>query len=306
MTTDLTSDLWLWHRPSAGGGAVAAPSWIAERRVLWLDTCMRQLALGLAPRPVGLRAAGSGASLLAGADAYRFALEVTTGLRSAVPGETNVFGQFKKAWLACEAVGPAAEIARLRPFVTALLQDTKAVRRGCLHGCGGHSYGSLVRRLLAPAPDDRVLFVGTGDLARSMLPLFARYRTAIWNRHRPSPVPRGTEHVFAPDEQAAAAAWAELVVITTPPDETHDAAWLRLLGAASARAVVHLGRRRAQAWPRPGKARYYDLDDVFALAAEQARARQTALRDARLACADLARTRAGQRPIAMASLLAPA
>ncbi len=306
MLTDLTSDLWLWHRAHAAGGALAAPRWTTDGSVLWLDTCMRQLALGLAPRPTGLEAAGPGASLLAGVDAYRFALEVTTGLRSAVPGETNVFGQFKKAWLGCEAAGPPAEIARLRPVVTALLQDTKAVRRSCLHGCGSHSYGSLVRRLLAPALEDRVLFVGAGDLARSMLPLFARFQTALWNRHRPLRVPRGARHVFAPDEQAEAAAWAQLVVITTPPDTAHDAGWQRLLQATSPRVVVHLGRRRSQAWLHAGSARYFDLDDVFALAAEQARTRAAALRDAQLACAELARARAARRPPAVAGLLAPA
>lgn len=308
MRTDLTSDLWLWHRARARGGAVARPRWAADGNVLWLDTCMRQLALGLVPRPAGLEAAGPGGRLLAGAEAYRFALEVTTGLRSAVPGETNVFGQFKKAWLACQAAGPAPAIARLRPVVTALLQDTKAVRRGCLHGCGGQSYGSLVRRLLAPAPDEHVLFIGAGDLARSMLPLFARFPTALWNRHRPTHMLPGARHVFAPEQRAEAAAWAQLVVITTPPDAVHDAAWARLLSAASPRAIVHLGRRRTQPWPTaddPGPG-YYDLDAVFALAADQDRTRDAALRAARLACGKFTQARTGPRPLPASGLLVPA
>ena len=126
-----------------------------------------------------------GAEVRFGPDAYRFVLEITTGLRSAIPGETNVFGQFRNAWQDFRRDGPAARITRLAPLVHRLSNDTKAIRREHLHGIGGASYGSLVRRLIAPARADRILFVGAGNLAQSMLPFFDNYELGIWN-HRPA------------------------------------------------------------------------------------------------------------------------
>jgi hypothetical protein len=297
-------DLWLLHWPRQPETATL-PDAVADdlrRRSLFLDTCLRQLALGIAPRPqLDLSPADAGV-LAVGVDAYRAALEITTGLRSCVAGETNVFGQFRAAWREAGNRLPGPARRSLAPVIEALLADTREIRQRHLQHVGGQSYGSLVRRLLAPRPGARVLFVGAGDLARSMLPLFRACATGMWN-HRAAPMPGGISVAFAPDNADAAAAWAEHVILTTPPDDAHDAAWAARLALQRVRGVVHLGRRRDNAGPWQAPAPGYDLDDVFDLARDRQDVRSLKLAQARRACEELAeRRRPGTAPLLPALL----
>ncbi|MBN8281399.1 MAG: hypothetical protein J0M16_12385, partial [Gammaproteobacteria bacterium] len=221
----LIARLWCLHWPGAnapdGTGAALRRSGVV------LDTCLRQLAFGLAPRPA--IDPGPASELTTGAAAYRLLLEVASGLRSAVPGETNVFGQFRQAWAQAALHLAPEDHWHLQPVVRALQADTRALRTAHLQGVAGGSYGSLVRELLVPGRDARVLFVGTGELARSMVPLFRAWEVGAWN-HRPlSDVAReslsGVHCWFASDEADTAAAWATDIVFTTPCDRAHDAAW---------------------------------------------------------------------------------
>lgn len=276
--------LWVAHWPGTKA-TPARPGWqqLATTGPL-LDTCLRRLACGLAPRPAALPALLDGGELLVGRAAYRLLLEVATGLRSAVAGETNVFGQLREAISRFQQHGDADEARRLRPLLDQLLRDTREIRQQALQGIGGHSYGSLVRRLLAAGSGDRVLFIGAGELTRSMLPLFRQHETALWNR---SPVnrPVAAGRVFAPGQTAAAASWATLAVMTTPPDADHDQRWLQQLAAAGIRQLVHLGHRSAAGLAMPASLRLATLAEVFALAAAQAERRERQLAAARQACA---------------------
>jgi hypothetical protein len=293
--------LWVAHWPSAANGWTAADPQPLTATGPLLDTCLRRLAFGLVPRPAALPALLDGGELLVGRDAYRLLLEVATGLRSAVAGETNVFGQLREAIARFQRDGDAGEVRRLRPLLDQLLRDTREIRQQALEGIGGHSYGSLVRRLLAARSDDRVLFIGAGELTRSMLPLFRQPETALWNR---SPVKRpvAAGRLFAPDEAATAANWATLAVMTTPPDSGHDQHWLPLLGSTRVRQLVHLGHRSAATLPAPAGLQLATLAEVFALAAAQAEHRERQLGSARLACAahaGLLIETAGHRPAAL-------
>jgi glutamyl-tRNA reductase len=248
---------------------------------LFVDTCLRQLQIDVSP--IGRNF--ENAEVRTGIDAYGFVLEITSGLRSAIPGETNVFGQFKNAWLNYRKIGRAADVARLAPLVHRLVNDTKSIRREHLNGIGGSSYGSLVRRLIAPTPGERVLFVGAGNLARSMWPLFRQFELGVWNRGAIDAPARDIDIVFRPDHGDRAAAWAEHVILTTPPDAVNDFNWRTWLDAAPARSVVHLGHRRGDgvvAWSN--RIDTYDLDDVLALRRQQAGVRSRRLSRARAAC----------------------
>ena len=286
----------------------AGPTTTVNNRGLFLDTCLRQLSIDLMPAPTHYEMQHEGAEILFGVDAYRFLLEITTGLRSAIPGETNVFGQFKNAWQNFRRNGPDARVTRLAPLVHKLSNDTKTIRREHLQGIGGASYGSLVRRLIAPAPNDRVLFVGAGNLALSMLPFFSNYELGIWNR-RPATKPLAcTGRVFFPEHGDRAAEWADQVILTTPPDVRNDANWRAWIGAADVKAVIHLGRSRGHeprshepggekpGGEKPGDEKpgdekqfglgtaHFDLDDVFALRRRQTDIRSRQLVRARTAC----------------------
>lgn len=275
----------LWLREWPAGHFPDAIAAIRQPGTVVLDTCLRQLAFGLgAPPDIG------GANGCRGLAAYQYLLEVICGLQSAVAGETNVLGQFRRAWQSAAPSLSARRAKALQAIVAALLADARSVRRDHLQGVAGGSYGSLVRALLAPAHDARVLFVGTGELARSMLPLFAAFHVGVWN-HRPAAPLAGVSRWFAPDETAVAAAWAEHVVLTTPPDDSLDACWRMQLGQHRISGLVHLGRRQGNAGHWPGVARALHLDDVFALASQRDQQRAVQVARARAACRTLSRAR---------------
>jgi hypothetical protein len=265
---------------------------------LLVDTCLRQVYIDVSPTAKFHDAQLSGQAMPtereSGPDAYRLLLEITTGLRSAVPGETNVFGQFKDAWAAFRSRRQPAQVARLAPLMHRLINDTKTIRTEYLHGIGGASYGSLVRRLVTPRPEDRILFVGAGNLAQSMLPFFKLFDVGLWNRSAIDRPPENVTHYFRPEQGHHAARWANHVILTTPPDPTNDGLWCEWIGA-SVRTVVHLGYRSNRdrvtgAFPvaRKTQIKTYTLDDVFALRQTQAERRSTQLAHARAACRDRA------------------
>lgn len=292
----LIARLWCLHWPGPRMPEETATELRATAVVL--DTCLRQLAFGLGPRPIP--AAGTAGELSTGAAAYRLLLEVASGLRSAVPGETNVFGQFRRAWDQAAVALPAEDCSRLQPVVQALQADTRALRARHLQGVAGGSYGSLVRELLALRRDARVLFVGTGDLARSMLPLFRAWDVGVWNHRSPNPLARapltGVCRWFASDEADTAAAWATDLVFTTPGDAAHDSAWRNRLLQHAPRGLVHLGRRRTDSLAWSPITTSFDLDHVFALAGEREQQRRRQLAAAARGCAALVEERvAGPR-----------
>jgi hypothetical protein len=254
-----------------------------------VDTCMRQLLIGTGPRPHIDPACAGTMQMYAGASAYRLLLEISTGLRSAVRGETNVYGQFRRAWQASLQNLPTDLTQPLMPFIEALFSDARTIRQQHLQGVGGNSYGSLARRLLAPPRGARVLFVGTGELARSMLPFFRATRTAAWN-HRPV-APPAVDHWFGTTQADAAARWAEHVIFSTPADDEHDAGWQARLRHGTVRSLLHLGRRRGEALHWNGVASAFDLDDVLAAAEARASVASLQVVRARTACADRAAAR---------------
>ena len=217
--------LWVLHWPRhAGVGSLPSQSLVQlGRSGVLVDTCMRQLLIGTGPRPLIDPACAGTLQIYSGASAYRLLLEIITGLRSAVCGETNVYGQFRRAWQVSQQSLPADITQPLSPFIDALFSDTRRIRQQHLQGVGGNSYGSLARRLLAPARGARVLFVGTGELARSMLPFFRAAETGAWN-HRPVAAP-AVDQWFSTTQADAAARWAEHIIFTTPADAEHDAGW---------------------------------------------------------------------------------
>jgi hypothetical protein len=264
---------------------------VTNKSALRLDTCLREVVIEWLPEGRSALPVFGDTERLRGVDAYRLLLEIATGLRSAVPGETNVFGQFRRAWHAFLQDGHPDRATDLAPVMHRLFDDTKTVRKRWLEGIGGASYGSLVRRLIEPGKRDRVLFVGAGELTRSMLPLFEKYRLALWN-HRPHPsLSTSVDKVFAPGCGRQAAAWADHVIMTTPRDLHNDRAWLAWLANTRPQTVIHLGHRRHD-WElgiewEPG-IEAFNLSDVFLLRQERDDYRSKRLDRAHTACASLA------------------
>jgi hypothetical protein len=263
--------LWVGHWPTPPAVAVAVPG------AFVLDTCLRRCVVTLGEHP-----ALAAPQCFAGRHAYQFLLEVATGLRSAIPGETNVFGQLRRA--ALDPVARAAMTPDLALLIERLIADTRAIRAEHLDGIGGASYGTLVRRLLRPAPGTAVLLIGAGNLARSLLPFLRHCRLGICSRSPPGADFAPADRRFAASEAATAAAWAAQVILTTPADDAHDRRWSACLDDGKPRPLVHLGRRRHEPVSWPGNVRAYDLDDVFDLRRTQDNIRSLQIERARQAC----------------------
>ncbi len=279
--------LLVWHRlrELTGVGMSDRSRTQLQAETFFVSTCMREFAVTTRQVNLPHQVAESGLQSLHGAAAYAFLLRTVTGLNSSIPGETNIQGQLRKAWDSWREAAAAQRVAMLTPLLQRLFADGSNVRRKYLQGIGGHSYGSLTRKLLNPDGDARVLLVGAGELARSVAPFFRNRQTAVWNRHAPAAGAIDTALMFAPQEIAAAAAWATHVVITTPPDSINDALWADVLrSAAQLQKVVHLGLRRACRGSWQGFAACHDLDDVIEFRRSQTSLRSMRIAQARAAC----------------------
>lgn len=276
--------LWVGHWPHGTAKSPAPPEYTAAFVV---ETCLRRLAVTTRPESRQQLTNYAPAETYQGVRAYRFLLEVAAGLKSAIPGETNVFGQIRRAWE--EHRRRAGPVAGLDALLARLVSDTRAIRREHLQNIGGASYGALVRKLLRPAQGERVLLIGAGELARSMLPFFGACRLGLWSRRPADAAFRRVDVLFNPDAVQEAARWAQHVVLTTPADALNDQRWMRSLDDGLPRRVVHLGRRRGAGTEWPALLHLYDLDDVFDLRRAQDNVRYLQIERARCACRDRAR-----------------
>lgn len=279
--------LWVLHWPHHAGatGMPAQNLEALQGSGVLVDTCMRQLLFGTGARPVIDSARTAAPEIFASVQAYHLLLEIVTGLRSAVCGETNVYGQFRRAWQTALHSLPAGITQPLLPVVESLFSDARRIRQQHLQGVGGNSYGSLARRLLAPSRGARVLFVGTGELARSILPFFRSCETGAWN-HRPV-APPAVDHWFSTVQADMAARWAEHIIFTTPAHAGHDSSWKDRLSHGGVRSLLHLGRRRDEALRWTSVATAFDLDDILNAAEARANIASLQLVRARAACAEL-------------------
>jgi glutamyl-tRNA reductase len=291
VSVETADPLTVVHRPgrsSPGARPAPFPAWTVA-------TCQRALtiAFGHERSAAWADAQPPGAEVRHGVEAYRLLLEITTGLRSAIAGETNVAGQMRLAWHQFEADPAQAElVTRLTPTVRQLFSDAAIVRQRWLQGLGGTSYGSLARRLLGCLKGARVLIVGGGELARSIVPAFRdRQVVALFTRtaHGGHAVQEPVAHRFVRGEEPAAIAWAHHIVLCVPPDSDFDATWIAALRERRDLPVLHLGARHAEvsAWRDAGIA-LATLDDLYALAARLGSARERRLDAARAACAEMA------------------
>ncbi len=142
------------------------PKGVADRGLLW-ETCLRHVVI--VPKDSFVEG-GDGSHLYTGAEAYRFLLEVITGLHSPILGETEVLGQFKNFAQRVDAL-PLAKELQFSKTAALLLSDAKKVR-SCLKDFGSQSYGGWLRKQIQPGW--RIGFLGSGQLVREMLPWVAK------------------------------------------------------------------------------------------------------------------------------------
>jgi len=192
-----------------------------------------------------------------GVAAYEALLRLACGLESRLAGETEVFGQIKKAWAGFSA-RRSLLAAQLSGTIQGLFRDVKAIRSQYLSGIGSASYGSLVRRVLDSAEGvgaGTVLVVGAGQLAASVAPWLQANEIWIWNRSADKAEALAAElrrrvrgravRVLESSAAAELEGWRQAthVVACVPTDDERDAqraaAWAEPRAARG--KLVHLG-----------------------------------------------------------------
>lgn len=133
------------------------------------QTCQRTIAFGdrrLFPITEEERFY-KGHEVFHGFEAYRFLLEVVSGLRSKLFGESEIQAQFRDRFREERVTDSnfALSLLRLRDQI---LEHTKQIRSKYLTGIGRQTYGSVADSYLQKHKS--VTLLGTGKLATSILP----------------------------------------------------------------------------------------------------------------------------------------
>ena len=296
MSTMPLDTLRVIHRASENRfiSEFSADIFFAEPPV-FIDTCQRSIWVGQKAQHPSVVDATTDIEFFSEKKAYEFLLRFASGLLSAIPGETNVFGQLKAAWQNHQALFGANTCALNRYLMAQLFTDTKHIRNRHLQRIGGRSYGTLIRSLLELHKNDQVLIVGSGNLAHSIAPALHKYRLATWSRNAAAWAPGKAEAHFSSGDEADAARWATHVIFCTPPARDFEQIWIEALQQHPVKSVVHLGYRETPAWWRGyvrGGARYEHLEHLFALRRNRADARSLQFTRAHTECESLAKTHA--------------
>lgn len=108
-----------------------------------------------------------------GPEAYQYLLEVVCGLRSRLLGETEIAGQFRKAYQ--EFTESPQMDCRLLFILEKILKDSKEIRSKYLSQIGQQSYASLTRFILNQrVRNQAVLLLGSGELALDLVKLLKK------------------------------------------------------------------------------------------------------------------------------------
>lgn len=244
-----------------------------------------------------------------GKHGYRFLLAVATGLESAIPGETDVFGQFKEAIKNFEARNSSL-LRELRPWFQKLTEDVKEIRSRYLQGAGGSSYGSVTRMLLSQVHSGSIFLVGAGQMARSVVPYLLESELLVWNRGEErlnsllEKVQKLAPTAAPKTLQAEFEGWktAQDVVVCVPPSDETDQARVDTWNARANHTgtVLHLGLLDAKGTVWEGVKNLKTLADLFAIQKNQGEARRAQIQQARYACSEKANLRALGGPASLA------
>jgi glutamyl-tRNAGlu reductase-like protein/shikimate/quinate 5-dehydrogenase len=291
-------------KPAAGAFEAFA---VSDERFC-IETCLRRLLIShLADSNLSSTnsAVPNGIEVLRGGDAYDLLLRIASGLESEVPGESEVFGQFKQSWQTFRTTH--AELSRkLDPLMRKLFEDVKHIRSRHLTGLGAATYGSLVRALLGADAEQPTLLIGAGEMAAAILPYLSGRPLCIANRtpERAAALLTGLRRqadradqiqLIGSELDAELAAWrtATNVVVCVPPNRERDLVRVQAWKDRDSKSghLLHLGKLT------PGDSLWAQLDrfatlaDLFALQSANSERRRVQLLHARTACRERAQLR---------------
>ncbi len=136
--------------------------------LLHWKTCMRTLYIGdVRIYDVSSALYSEHYEIYIGYDAYKLLLEIVSGIRSRLLGETEILAQFKEV-LKNEVLPKNSLGDYLKKLRDQIIEDSRKIRSGHLRHLGDQSYGGLANRYLKSTKE--VVLFGTGNLAIKVLP----------------------------------------------------------------------------------------------------------------------------------------
>jgi glutamyl-tRNA reductase len=147
-----------------------------------LRTCQRFLVLSLNALPLPGRQFPSGQEEKVflpeiehynGPQAYQFLLEVICGLRSQLPAENEISGQFRQAF--SDFSKRLHRNTDLLFILEKMLKDSKEIRHKYLRNIGQQSYAGITRHILnKKAKRQGILLLGSGEMASDLIKLLKK------------------------------------------------------------------------------------------------------------------------------------
>ncbi|MGE4232863.1 MAG: hypothetical protein AB7F43_05980 [Bacteriovoracia bacterium] len=234
--------LWIQHRSKANRSIDWGIDLSPSSDIFYLETCQRELWMGFcAEKDLGT---------YRGKEAYELFLRICTGLESELIGETEIYGQVRKAWLHFQkTISDEQTRIQYEAFFSSIFEDTKEIRTNFLHGLGNTSYGAMVRKILTPKAHETCLVIGAGELSRSVIPYLLDSQVFITNRTL-EVLPELYGDLIAQFPQAASRlqvlslpnaikklSFFDHIIVCTPEDRIRDEQIL----ASHKKPIVHLG-----------------------------------------------------------------
>ncbi len=258
------------------------------------QTCLREVQIGdsrlvdPANSLVGEAASEKAASweaaaweLRRGYPAYRFLLELLLGLHSLIIGESEVLGQFCHA-LRDQQLPPGPQGAYLRSLRQQVRADARKMRAENLQGLGECSYGGLTRQLLKHCRN--IYLIGSGYLAKRLLPWLKQEKRDIFvigrRREQLEQLERcyGISGLLPQEAYRLKNSGNDALIIAAPLHSLENFGHLlrqqptvldfRATEQNSSPIYQQTGVYKAERYSkkRYTKNRYYDLEQIFALA----------------------------------------
>lgn len=109
---------------------------------------------------------------LYGEKAYTYLLEVICGLQSKLLGENEIVSQFKTAYKTY--IAQPKKSNQLLLILEKLFQDAKKIRSDYLLGLSQKTYASIARRAIHQHQPEKVLILGSGQLAEDLVNQFKK------------------------------------------------------------------------------------------------------------------------------------
>jgi len=154
------SDLALVHFGSKNLCSMVR-EWAGANSFAPLESCARQVWAGHSStfKDFPFNEAEQDISMLTGSQAYQFALELLTGLKSERVGENHVVRQFREKWEQFRSEHPSLE-EKLRPYMEALEKDIGQIRSKIIDHIIPFRYQKALQIVSGQSKGDKILVVG--------------------------------------------------------------------------------------------------------------------------------------------------